>query len=339
MRITRGMLMKNARNTVLDRAHQERLLLCAYLSGSLLGEDFLLGGTADIDLVFVHEIEAPARREIIRLTEDIHLDIAHFHREEFNHPRQLRANAWIGTFLCKDPILLHQKQHWFEFTQASVCAHFMQPDNVLQRAHPLVNSARQSWMELSMAEGPLTPQAIFSYLKSLEHAANAVAVLSGPPLTERRFLLNFPERAEAVERPELAGGLVDLISGEAISDSLWQEWMCDWQSALALLEGLSVPPNLHPARRNYFTRAAEALFGDYPAAALWLVLRTWTRTLCSLPSDTPALENWLSTCRHLNLGEDDFSQRLNALDVYLDAVEETLDDWADDNGLVPLTEQ
>ena len=44
MRITREMLLKSARDTVTVRIKTEKDLVAAYLVGSVLGEDPLLGG-------------------------------------------------------------------------------------------------------------------------------------------------------------------------------------------------------------------------------------------------------------------------------------------------------
>ena len=54
MRINRQTLLRIANDTVAQRVRQERGILSAYLCGSLLGDDYLLGGCTDIDLVFIH---------------------------------------------------------------------------------------------------------------------------------------------------------------------------------------------------------------------------------------------------------------------------------------------
>ena len=46
MRITRDTLLKIARDTVDSRTRQDRTIMAVYLSGSLLENDFQLGGTA-----------------------------------------------------------------------------------------------------------------------------------------------------------------------------------------------------------------------------------------------------------------------------------------------------
>ena len=52
MRVTRESLLRIAKETVQERAYNDPDIVAAYLTGSLRGEP-MLGGTADIDIVFL----------------------------------------------------------------------------------------------------------------------------------------------------------------------------------------------------------------------------------------------------------------------------------------------
>jgi hypothetical protein len=54
MRITRKMLHKIAEDTVTQRIKADRSIIAAYMQGTVMEEEFLLGGTADVDLVLVY---------------------------------------------------------------------------------------------------------------------------------------------------------------------------------------------------------------------------------------------------------------------------------------------
>ena len=82
------------------RAH--RTVVCIYLTGSLLTEEPLLGGTTDIDLICVHRQRTAMRREIVRLVDEVHLDIGHFTQADFDQPRHLRQDPWLGPYLSPD---------------------------------------------------------------------------------------------------------------------------------------------------------------------------------------------------------------------------------------------
>jgi hypothetical protein len=315
--------MKLARQRADQLVRADRSLICIYLTGSLITPTPLLGGVTDIDLICVHAEEPAQAREVLRLSDEVHLDLAHYSQSVFHQPRRLRLDPWVGSYLCHNPLLLYETQHWFEFTQASVAAQFDQAETVMQRVRPLAEAARQTWFDLQNDEIEPGPQRVWAYLKALENAANALAGLSGPPLTERRFILDFPARADAIGRPGLAAGLADLLMVDLTSTDVLKVWHEQWVEALTTAgKQPSCPPRLLPPRRNYYARAAAAMLDDYPAAALWIMLRTWTQVVKILPA---ALPDWQSVCAQLGLEDD---SRLGALDAYLDAMEETLDNWA-----------
>ena len=330
MRITRENLHKIARDTAERAARRSRSLICIYLTGSLLSDNPLLGGTTDIDLVYVHNSEPPLESEITRLSDEVSLDIAHYSQSAYHPPRKLRVDPWLGAFLVNNPIVLHDVAHWFEFTQASAGANFSQPETIIDRARQLAGLARQAWLEMPELAVPGSPRQMLTYLKCLKNAANALASLSGVPLTDRRFMLEFPARAAALNRPGLAGGLLDLLMPTPVPPATMDAWRGDWAACMTIAsESTDVIPALLPARLPYYLRAAEALSADQPAAALWFMLRTWTRAL-DLPGDWSAhLSAWQAVMEALDLSAADFDRRYTALDSYLDAVEETLDDWAD----------
>ena len=116
MRITQGTLLKNAKNEAADRLRRDRHLVCIYLTGSMTTDSPLLGGATDIDLVIIHSSEPEQEREIVRVTDEVHLDIAHYPQMLFRDTRRLRVDPWLGSYLCLDPLVLHDSGHWFDFT-------------------------------------------------------------------------------------------------------------------------------------------------------------------------------------------------------------------------------
>jgi hypothetical protein len=332
MRITPEVLLKLAKDTVSNRARSERNLLAAYLQGSLLGEQPLLGNTADIDLCFIHNDEVAVEREIVRLTDEVHLDIAHHPHTLYRQPRKLRLHPWLGPNLygCK---ILHDPQHFLDFTQASIRGQFFHPDNVLGRVRPQLEHARQIWMgfhETGVASGPGDA---LHYLRALEHAANAVAGLSGPPLTERRFLIGFSGRAEAVRRPGLYAGLLGLLGAPAVDAETLHGWLPAWRAMYTALTADQAPARLHSSRLPYYERAIEAILGaERPLDALWPLWHTWSLAANLLPAGSPQREAWNLAGERLGLLGAAFIERVTALDAYLDTVEEMLDAWARENG-------
>lgn len=331
MRINRETLQKLARETVTERTRKDRTILSVYLSGALLEEDYLLGGAGDIDLTFIHIDRVLPEREIVRLNDDVHLDIAHHAQKEYLQTKRLRLHPWLGPtiYYCQT---LYDPQHIMDFTQASVRGQFNQPENVLERATRQVQHARQLWAKLTQTEEQSGGDKLITYFRALEHAVNAIAVVSGPPLTERRLLMNYKNRASAVGQPGLYDGLMGLLGSGEVNREEIQSWLSAWDKIYKGLNEEKCPPRLHSARRNYYLKAIEILLGSpEPRHALWPLLHTWTLAVKHLEKHT--MEEWEKACQKLNLLGEGFDEKVEALDAYLDLIEETLDNWGRANGV------
>jgi hypothetical protein len=332
MRITRDLLLKVARDAVSQRTNADRGLLAAYMHGSMLEDDPLIGGAADIDLFLVHNEAMEGEREITRVMDDIHLDITHHSRIVYRQAKELRLHPWLGPLLfgCK---ILYDPQHFMDFIQASVRGQFNRPDNVLHRARFLAEHARQMWISLKTESPSPGPECMMLYLRAVEHIANAVASLNGPPLTDRRFLLKFPERAQAIGRPGLYPGLLGLLGGATVDAATLRAWLPAWRAAFEGIPKDHRPPRLDAHRLTYYLYAFETILNTAQnQAILWPLLRTWTQAVSLLPPEAPQVAAWKGICDHLGLLEPAFTERVAALDAYLDLAEETLDVWGRENG-------
>ena len=93
MKITTELLHKYAENTVEEITRADYTILAAYLTGAIVTEENpFLGGTADIDLVFIHIGTPEVPREIQRLNDDIHYDIAHHAQRDYSERIALRTH-------------------------------------------------------------------------------------------------------------------------------------------------------------------------------------------------------------------------------------------------------
>ncbi|MEP6894431.1 MAG: hypothetical protein ABI986_02370, partial [Chloroflexota bacterium] len=324
MRVTRESLIRIAKETAQERAYNDRDIIAAYLTGSLVSNEIdpLLGGTTDIDIIFVHTAEPKHRHEFVKLTPDFHVDISHRAKAEFKRPRELRLDPWLGWEMY-DPMLLFEREKFFEFVQAGLRAgfEFNAPAPALHRSRLLLSQARQAWRELLNIDDMVTPQDISHYMSSLYLAVNSVAELSGPPLHERRLLLEFPSRAEAAQRPGMTEGLYGLLGASSLDASILSSWLPAWKSAFeSAAESSRVDPRVNPTRINYYERAMQAILaGVNPRAALWPLLQTWTLAAEVLPENT--LDTWRSACDQLGLTAIGIEEHVNSLDHFLDEVE------------------
>lgn len=333
MRINRDSLQRFAQETIARRAREDRSLTAVYLCGSFLEEEYYLGGTADVDLVFIHLDRPAVEREIVRLTDEVHLDISHQAEADYREARQLRVHPWMGPVLnaCK---VMFDPHHFLDFTQASVRGQFNRADNVYERSRRRVEEARQIWFAYQDGLSEVGPTEVLAYLRAVSHAANAIAGLLGAPLTERRFLLNYPQRTEAIGRAGLTAGLLGLLGAPNLEADSIAEWLPLWRNAYEAIPVERTPARLHPQRRLYYQQAFEAMIGaSKQEAVLYPLLRTWTMAVSFAAKDSPIYKEWSQALMFLGLLGVGFAERMRALDAYLDVVEETLENWARDNGV------
>jgi hypothetical protein len=319
MYITRDILIRIAKETVEKTAYSDRGLVAAYLTGSLRSDNPFLGNATDIDIVFVHPDEPKIHRELIPLTPEIHLDIIHNPRKLYDKPKELRIHPWLGPELY-DPLPLYDPQHFFEFLQAGLRDRYHEPANVQLRSRRLVESARQEWSNLHPIQA-FGPEEVLIYLTSISLAANAIALLAGDPLTERRFLLQFAERARATGQPGLAAGPLNLLGANQVDAAVLAGFLPDWERTFLEAAGCpAVGRSISSVRLGYYKLAFQAMLEDEtPQAILWPLLLTWTMSVSVLPPTGNV--HWLSACSLLGLDEFSFNERLEALDHFLNEIE------------------
>ncbi len=335
MRVTRQILLKIAEDTVAQRVKANRNLLAAYLTGSVAREgDPVLGGSADIDLVFVHEYDPPAPREIVRLTEDIHLDILHHTRRDYSQVRELRVHPQMGPVIygCQ---ILHDPRHVLDFAQASVRAQFYRADTVLQRARTQLDAARQVWFTFQFYNAQPGLEEVRRYLGAVANAAGAVASLGGGVLSERRYLSEFFDCSIKVGKPGLYAGLLGLLGTVSASTDDIQTWMTQWeQGYLAVGQEVNCPLGLHPYRLIYYKKGMEALLKSGRSMdVIWPLISTGLEIVETLPEISDFQKSWLNVLLQLGLLGNGFQDRIQALDAYLDLIDEALENWGANQGL------
>jgi hypothetical protein len=328
MLVSRRHLLRIAKETALKSALSDRGLVAAYLTGSLRSDNPFLGNATDIDIVFVQDGEPKIHREILPLTAEIHLDIIHNPRSLYDRPKELRVHPCLGPELY-DPLPLYDPQHFFEFIQAGVRDRYHEPANHQLRSQHLVEHARQVWGNLQTAQAH-GPEQVLGYLKCISLAANAVALLAGDPLAERRFLLQLPGRAQAAGLPDLAAMVLSLLDRNQVEKSSLAGFLPEWEKAFIEAAGIpTVNKRIASARLGYYRLACESMLeSETPQSLLWPLMLTWTLSVNVLPSQWE--DPWRSACEALGLEEDSFSERMDALDHLLDSVEALLESQTGD---------
>ncbi len=327
MRITYDLLHKFARDTVNARKRTEPDLHAAYLIGSLLDEVPLLGGTTDIDLILVHRYQAPIERETAAITPEVSLDIRHKLIEDFEPHRKLRQDPILGYPLANNNIALHDTDHWLEFIQAGVSADFHRPDNVLARTRTMLDEARSRWFTLLQSPPVDHAHWVQGYLAILSLAANAANGLIAPPLTTRRFLIDFELGVTSLGVPKILAGFQGLLGSPDIGAEDLLEWSDALEAEFDRLDAERTPTHLAPCRQAYYLNAIRWLAtSEFASATTWPLLKIWTDLRCL--NGKGASGEWESCLERLQLAADQLETKTEALDAYLDTVEVVLETWA-----------
>jgi hypothetical protein len=222
-------------------------------------------------------------------------------------------------------MLLHEKGRFFEYTQAILRSQFDDPANLLKRAYFFSAPARSAWSEMTLAPDSLAPT---QYLEAVANAANAFAVLVGEPIPERRLLADFPARAQKLGNPELTRQLLGTLGGQVTADFI-RAMLPKWEAAY--LVGCQSPRDwrIHPARLAYYKTAIESqLEGEFPIAAIWPLLATWSLAVESGGFSDELTVGWKMTLDKVGLLSPRQEAAIQALDELLDALEETLEQTA-----------
>ncbi len=321
MRFTPEILRKHALVLVEKETKRNRSILAAYLRGSLLYGSPLIGEAGDIDLVFIHSGPPATEHQIIKITPEIHFDIEHHDELIYRKPRELRLDPWLGPTL-RDAVPLHDPRHLLDYTQAGVRSNFDFPENLQARSKPLLETARQFWLDRQISPPREMTIEFPAFLSALGSAVNAVAILSGPPLATRRLGTTFADRAAAANAPGLNIAFRHLLGGVTLPEETLTDWINNWEKAIAILKSESPSPHLLAEREVYYKKALDdTLKSSKPTDALWPLLVTWTEIITTLPGRSDLQLPWIKALTILGFAGKDYLVRLAAFDSFLELCE------------------
>jgi hypothetical protein len=329
VRISREALIDLARDEAVQRAATNNVL-SAYLIGSVASGDPLLGGAADIDLILIHAEQPVERREIVPLSDDVHLDIEHHARAMYARPRTLRTHPWMGPAMC-EPIFLYDPEHLFEWAQAAARGQYYRPDHMLNRARAFLQRARQARSVLSISNRWLK-----TYTRAVLEAANALACLSGFPVAGRRLVRELETCLDELGQPQVYQQFLNLLGASAIDSWDLPTRLSAWGRAFDDAATASPDPDLAPCRRRYYHAGLQAFAEESrPEATIYTLLTTWENAIYALASaghlDSHAAA-WQAFVMDLELHEGAYAARGEALEKFIDEVEAHIEAWADASG-------
>jgi hypothetical protein len=314
VRVSRQKLIDLALREVEERANSDHLL-SAYLIGSVTTGAPILGGTADVDLVFIHDSDVPFEREFVPLSSDFHLDIVHHASELYNRPTELRVDPWLGPTMC-EPMFLYDPLHFFERAQAGVRGQFHRADFVHQRASAFLEQSR----EMSHS---LEDDWIKMYTQVLLEAANALVTLAGFPVAGRRLSMILEARLSEMDFESFHSRFLAMLGADELKPEQLDVWIANWQAVIDAASAYD--ERFLEVRSKYHRMGFQSLIEEgYPQAILWNLIRTWNsaiRALAFTGNEEQFRQPWKEFLGALKLDRSHREKRSTDLEQYLDDIE------------------
>jgi hypothetical protein len=322
VRVTRQKLIDLAREESEKRGQTEDVI-SGYLIGSVASGDPMINGSADIDLVLIHKYEPIRTREYIPLSENIHFDITHHHRDLYNYPPDLRTHPWLGPSMC-EPVFLYDPDHFFERAQAGVRGQFYQIDYVHARSIAFLERARRFKLDLHTDSSWIR-----NYTRSILESVNALASLGGFPAAGRRMTIILQDRLANLGFEDYFVTFQNLLGVDSLPEDMLTDWLDAWEEEFDIAGYFN--PAFNPTRKNYFLHAFRKLINnENTCAILWNLITTWNQVVGVLEQRGESPQHgttWKDALEQLKLSPQFRETREAELEHHLDNIEEVLEDW------------
>ncbi len=334
MKLTNELLQKIATDFVKEKSASDYGIKSIALMGSVLKGDAIVGNTADVDLLIL-ESYGGQRREMIELTEDVHLDLTYYSIDDFQQTVELRAMPYKGYMIygCKP---LFDPEHLLDFVQAGVRGNFFAAENVMARVNALLGGARERWLKYQMTKH--VPADLFAkfYFELIHDVLQSIVLYEEAPLGVRKLLVEFPRYAKKVGDVSLFGDVLGLLGVAGKDVTVLQNWVADWQTDYDAVQGLpKVDAQIDAVKKNYYLAAIEEqLASDVPFSAAWTLLSTWVDVATFGEQRGMNDFRWQAAAEELGFMEAQFGEKMKAMDGFLDKVEAIFADWKSQNGFV-----
>lgn len=329
MKITRDILVDLSNELVEKRFKKDSKVEAIFLVGSVRPEEAILDQACDVDLLILHNGEIPRERELVKISNEYHFDLFFEETAHYNNPKELRTDGWRGWAMW-DPMLIHQNNRFFEYTQSVLRSQFDDPKNIIGRVKYFLQKARGRWNVFENYPEKINPR---EYLKAVFDAGNAFACLNQHPFTKRRFLSEFYSLATTLEQDDLVPMLFSCISNSKQPD-LISGHMEEWEKSFVEATKAYSTYTIHPNRLNYFKSSINSqLKSDFPLSAFWPFAFTWAYIGEEHAESKIIASNWKKISSEIGFDTPSLLKKNTLLDSYLERVEEIVEQVSEDYGI------
>lgn len=332
MKLTNELLQKIAADFVKEKSSSDYGVKSIALLGSVLKGDAIVGNTADVDLL-VLESYGSYRREMIELTEDVHIDLTYYPIDDFQQTVELRTMPYKGYLIygCKP---VYDPEHVLDFVQAGVRGNFFAAENVMTRVESLLSGARDRWLKYQMTKNVPADEFVKFYFGLIHDVMQSVILYEEGPVGVRNLLVAFPNFAKKAGDVSLFADVLGVLGVAGVDVEQLKAWVEDWKADYDAVQELpKVDADIDAVKKNYYLAAIEAqLESDVPFSAAWTMLATWVNVITFGEQRGMSNFKWDAVADQLGFGEAGFGDKMKAMDAFLDKVELIFADWKSKNG-------
>lgn len=317
MKYTKEYLLEAAQKFIHKKVEREPSISAVMLIGSLRSYDHQIDHPIDVDLLVIQDGPVVIENELVRISDDHHLDIHYDDVSAYENPKLLRADGLRGWAVWNAEIL-YQRDRFFEFTQSTVRSQFDEPKNVVERMRYFCSRSRSFWLENSSM-----PQRVSmdEYLNAVADAGNALACINREPLSIRTLLSDFFEITRSHNISEINGKILACMSSE-LSTELVTKNISLWKDLFT--EGVKYPADMiiHPLRVNYFLSSIVSLASSsQPITSFWPFLFTLGKMPIQFSENKKLIDRSKNLKTSFGFSPEGMNQKLDALDLLLEDIE------------------
>lgn len=317
MKYTKEYLLEAAQNFVNKKIARDPAISAVLLIGSLRKIDHFIDRPMDVDLLVLRDEKGDVDNELVRISDEHHLDVHYDDALAYDDPKMLRSDSVRGWALW-DASVLYQREHFFEFTQSTVRSQFDEPRNVIDRMRYYIKPARELWLENSA-----TPENVDmeTYLSAIFAAGNALACIDREPLSIRSFLTDLFDVTKNLEIEDINSRFMNCLSSD-LSIDLIQSNFALWEELF--MEGCKYPADdvITPLRLAYFRSSIDSeLAGTQPIRALWPFLFTISKMPIRFSEFTELIQKHADVKTAFGFSPNGMGDKFKYLDLLLEDIE------------------
>lgn len=317
MKYTKEYLLEAAQSFIKKKIARDPAISAVLLIGSLRNKEHFIEKPIDVDLLVLRDDQGEVDNELVRISDEHHLDVHYDDTVAYENPKILRSDSLRGWALW-DATVLYQREHFFEFTQSTVRSQFDEPRNIIDRMRYFTKRAREIWLANSSKPEKIDME---TYLSLVSDAGNALACIDHEPLSIRSFLSDLLTVTADLEIEDINVRFISCLSPD-LSKDLIQDNVELWEELFNESAKYPADTVITPLRLPYFKSAIiHQLKSAQPILALWPFLFTLSKMPIKFSENEELIKKHAELKNVFGFAPDGMKAKFEELDLLLEDIE------------------